>query len=212
MQLACTTSNNRPTSSRGDADFYGLVADHLAQLDWRTTTRVWRRPEHDLSDRIPENIRTTLEQARSTFQVGAYDACAVMWRRAIEELAQRFNTGGGSLYDKLEELNNAYVIDEQMLERGHELRLEGNRGAHASDERVAREDARDMLELLRQSAVSSSFSRSGSATSSSARRVARHQSRRRRAKSSTESPSALRRRSACSRGPFQSRGQDSRRT
>jgi HEPN domain-containing protein len=121
--------------------------DQFANLEWGPATRLWPKPEHELSDRIPPNIRATLKQARSTFQVGAYDACAVMCRRAIEELARHFSAGGRSLYDQLEELNNAYVIDENMLEWGHELRLEGNRGAHASDDRVSRDDAKDMLEF-----------------------------------------------------------------
>lgn len=121
--------------------------DRFAGITWGRATRIWPRPENDLSERIPDNMRVTLHEARATFQVGAYDACAVMCRRALEELAQRFNAGGRSLYDRLEALNDAYVIDEQMLEWGHELRLEGNRGAHASDERVSREDADDMLEF-----------------------------------------------------------------
>jgi len=136
-----------PNCGGAIAAWQAIEEDHFANLLWGPATRVWPRPEHNLSDRIPTNVRATLEQARSTFQVEAYDACAVMCRRAIEELAQRFNAGGRDLNEKLEELNNAYVIDEQMLEWGHELRLEGNRGAHASDERVSREDARDMLEF-----------------------------------------------------------------
>jgi hypothetical protein len=125
----------------------GIQEDQLAQLDWGRATRVWPKPESDLNPNIPANIRATLEQARSTFQINAYDACAVMCRRAIEEIAKRFGAGGNSLYVQLEQLNDQLIIDEKMLDWAHELRLEGNRGAHASDERVSREDARDMLDF-----------------------------------------------------------------
>jgi hypothetical protein len=71
-----------------------------------------------------------------------------MCGRALEGVCVHYKTKSQNLYSGLKELRDTKVIDERLLTWGDELRKVRNLGAHASTEKVPRDDARDVLNFL----------------------------------------------------------------
>jgi hypothetical protein len=70
-----------------------------------------------------------------------------MCRRAIEAVCVEQKTKSKNLAGGLKELRNKQVIDQRLFEWGNALREQGNIGAHATDEAISRENARDVLDF-----------------------------------------------------------------
>ena len=81
-------------------------------------------------------------------QGGAFTACAVMCGRALEGVCVDQKTTRKTLASGLKELLDKKVIDERLYAWGEALRQMRNLGAHASDEKVSREDANDLLDFV----------------------------------------------------------------
>jgi len=118
-------------------------------VDWDDSpSRLWPSPEKYFSHDIPEIIRNSLEEARVCFKAGAYSACAVMAGRALEGVCRHFGTRGSRLGPGIRELHEKGVIDTRLATWAQELQRARNLSAHASGERVSKEDARDLLEFV----------------------------------------------------------------
>jgi hypothetical protein len=115
---------------------------------WTHTDRLWPEPKRLISGAIPDIVRISLEEADRCFNAGAYSAAAVMCGRALEGVCVHYKTKSQNLYSGLKELRDTKVIDERLLTWGDELRKVRNLGAHASTEKVPRDDARDVLNFL----------------------------------------------------------------
>jgi hypothetical protein len=113
---------------------------------WGRLTREWPLPDPTLHPNIPLSVRRGLEEAKRCFTNHCYMACAVMCGRAIEALckdkvkAEYSGTG-------LPKLKAEKIIDEKLFEWGDALRNERNVGAHAGEETVSRQTARDILDF-----------------------------------------------------------------
>jgi hypothetical protein len=71
-----------------------------------------------------------------------------MCRRAVEAVCAQFierPKRPGNLDTSLRQLLEKKVIDERIYEWSNALRKHGNIGAHATDEKVSRDDAKDVL-------------------------------------------------------------------
>jgi len=108
--------------------------------------RVWPYPKKYFSD-LPISVKQSLEEAEKCFSVNANLACSVMCRRTLESLCVDLGVLNKSLPDKLQELKTKGVIDGRLAEWGETLRQMGNIGAHASDNRIGKQDARDILDF-----------------------------------------------------------------
>lgn len=117
------------------------------EWDWSNLERLWPAPEDDIDWEIPEIARVSLIEARTCFKAKAYTACAVMCGRAIEGVCKHHNAKSRTLAKGLEDLKKKGVIDERIYEWGEALRVARNLGAHASTDRVSRDDARDLLDF-----------------------------------------------------------------
>lgn len=121
--------------------------------EYSSATRLWPDPSPSTSHHfsIPKLTRDSLEEAHKCFDAGAYAACAVMCRRALEAICAEHKTKSKILAGGLKELRDKKIIDEKLFEWGDALRQHGNIGAHASEdaEPVSREDARNLLEFAR---------------------------------------------------------------
>jgi hypothetical protein len=71
-----------------------------------------------------------------------------MCGRALEGVCVHFKTKNTILYAGLKELRDTKVIDERLFTWGDELRKVRNLGAHASTEKVPKDDAKDVLNFL----------------------------------------------------------------
>jgi len=118
---------------------------------WTDVTRVWPNPEKQLDWSIPIMIRTPLEEAEKCYRNGAYNACAVMVRRALESICIKHGIKvkslKGGLKKGLEELLDRGIIDNKIYRWGEELRKSGNIGAHEKGKKISKEDARDILDF-----------------------------------------------------------------
>ena len=114
---------------------------------WEPARRVWPAPETDVNWSIPEIARNSLVEAKTCFQAKAYSACAVMCGRAIEGVCKHHDPKTKSLALGLKKLRQDGVIDDRIFGWGDALRENRNLGAHATTEKVSKDDARDLLDF-----------------------------------------------------------------
>jgi len=117
------------------------------EYEWDTPGRLWPEPETNLDWGIPEIARNSLIEAKVCFKAKAYSACAVMCGRAIEGVCQHHYPKNRTLQTGLQKLKKDGVIDDRIYNWGDALRLSRNLGAHATTEKVTREDAHDLLDF-----------------------------------------------------------------
>jgi hypothetical protein len=111
-------------------------------------TRLWPQPKKSLSWSIPSGIRESIDEAHKCFRAGAHIACAAMAGRALEGVCRHFKTKSKFLGGGLKELREKEVIDSRLFEWSQELQKHRNLAAHASDEKISRGDAEDLLDFV----------------------------------------------------------------
>ena len=117
--------------------------------DWEygRLERYWPKPEGDIDGEIPEIARVSLIEAQVCFKAKAYSACAVMCGRAIEGVCQHHDAKAKTLAAGLKSLKEKEIIDSRIFEWGEALRAARNLGAHASTDKVSKDDAKDLLDF-----------------------------------------------------------------
>ena len=115
--------------------------------EWDHVTRLWPAQDKDIDSDIPEIARISLIEAKSCFNAKAFSACAVMCGRTIEGVCKHHDPSTHNLAGGLRKLKEDGVIDSRLYEWGEALRSHRNLGAHATTEKVAKEDARDLLDF-----------------------------------------------------------------
>lgn len=128
----------------GDSELYQTGID---EHEWSELHRVWPKQESHVDWEIPEIARNSLIEAKVCFKAKAYSACAVMCGRTIEGVCMHNTTKSKSLAGGLKELKTKGIIDERLFEWGDELRKHRNIGAHATAEKISKEDAKDLLDF-----------------------------------------------------------------
>jgi hypothetical protein len=114
---------------------------------WANGVRVWPSPEREAHKAIPPVVQVSLDEAYRCHFAGAQTACAVMCGRALEGVCVHF--GIKSVLAKgLGELRQRALIDERLYSWGEQLRKHRNLAAHATEEKISREDAKDLLEFV----------------------------------------------------------------
>jgi len=126
---------------------WGGEGDHGESL-WSKAIRVWPRAERETNAMIPDIVRVSLEEAQRCHRAAAHTACAVMCGRALEGVCIHFGTKDSNLARALPELRERKLIDERLFNWGDELRKHRNLAAHATEDRISRDDATDLLEFL----------------------------------------------------------------
>jgi len=114
--------------------------------------RVYPRPLPTSTDeRIPEYIKKDINEAKLCFSVGAFRACAVMARRAVQNACiDKGANKNKRLEEQIEELASKGVITNNLKEWADVVRWVGNDAAHPDKNEVIREDAEDILKLAEQ--------------------------------------------------------------
>lgn len=128
----------------GDCDRYQKVNGECA---WTNAIRVWPKQESLIDREIPEIARNSLIEAKLCFKARAYSACAVMCGRTIEGVCIHHSTKSKTLAGGLKELKTKGIIDTRIYDWGDELRRHRNIGAHATAEKISKEDAQDLLDF-----------------------------------------------------------------
>lgn len=115
--------------------------------EWDQVERQWPPQDKDIDWDIPEIARISLIEAKVCFKAKAFNACAVMCGRTIEGLCKHHDPKTRNLAGGLKKLRDDGVIDTRLYNWGEALRSHRNLGAHATTEKVSREDARDLLDF-----------------------------------------------------------------
>lgn len=100
-----------------------------------------------LTSAVPVSISRSIAEAQSCYGVGAYDASAMMCRKAVEALCAEHKAEGRDLYAKLQSLREREIVDGKLYDWAEALRLSGNFAAHDIENPVSQIDAKDLLEF-----------------------------------------------------------------
>ncbi|MBN2272408.1 MAG: DUF4145 domain-containing protein [Sedimentisphaerales bacterium] len=114
---------------------------------WSSLTRLWPQQESHIPWEIPAIVRKSLVEARTCFKARAYSACAVMSGRTLEGVCRHHSTNSNSLAHGLKKLQDTGIIDDRLYQWGEELRKHRNIGAHATEENISKDDAKDLLDF-----------------------------------------------------------------
>jgi hypothetical protein len=101
---------------------------------------------------MPQRVVDALDEARKCYEAQAYNACAAMCRKMLEELCKDQGAADGPLGAKLSQLCEMGVIDSKLFDWGRQLQKFGNIAIHPSDEKVCQEDAQDLLDFAKEMA------------------------------------------------------------
>ncbi|MFH1446782.1 MAG: DUF4145 domain-containing protein [Chloroflexota bacterium] len=115
--------------------------------EWITGKRLWPQPISFYSRIIPDIVRDSLEEAQKCYNAKAYSACAVMCGRVLEGLCKIYETKNKNIAGGLKELLEKKIIDDRLFRWGAVLREQRNLGAHATGEKINKEDAQDLLDF-----------------------------------------------------------------
>jgi hypothetical protein len=118
------------------------------QHDWSPLNRLWPEQEGHVDWDIPPIARNSLIEARLCYKAKAYAASVVMSGRTLEGVCKYHATKNENLALGLKELKEKGIIDDRLFKWGEELRKHRNIGAHATDEKISKEDARDLLDFV----------------------------------------------------------------
>lgn len=124
-----------------------LIQTGLETWGWDPLYREWPKQDSAIDTDIPEIARNSLIEANICFKAGAYSACAVMCGRTIEGVCIHHNPKNKTLASGLKNLKTDEIIDKRIYEWGEELRKHRNIGAHATAEKISKEDAKDLLDF-----------------------------------------------------------------
>lgn len=99
---------------------------------------------------IPEEIRNDLDEAKNCFAFGAFRACAVMARRAMQTAATDKGATADKLFKQVQQLQEIGQITVDLKDWADAVRWIGNDAAHPGGLSVEAEDAEDVLTLAEQ--------------------------------------------------------------
>lgn len=114
---------------------------------WSKLIRQWPQQETTVPFEIPPIARNSLIEARICFKAKAFSACAVMSGRTLEGVCVHHKTKSKNIASGLRELKDKGIIDKKLYEWGEEIRKHRNIGAHATEEKIPKEDAKDLLDF-----------------------------------------------------------------
>lgn len=124
-----------------------LVQTSIDQEEWIDGKRLWPKPTNSSNSLIPSIVRDSLEEAQKCYNAKAYGACAVMCGRALEGLCKHYETRSKNIAGGLKELIEKKIIDDRLFQWGEALRNQRNLGAHATNEKITKDDAHDVLDF-----------------------------------------------------------------
>ena len=97
---------------------------------------------------VPLAISQAINEAELSNGIGAFNACAVMLRRAVHNLCEDKGANGKDLFAQLADLKSKQIITPDLWTWAEELRVLGRNGAHPEWPDVSRGDAEYGLKFI----------------------------------------------------------------
>jgi len=109
------------------------------------------KPNDEVSESIPEDIRNDYKEALRCRWVNAYNATGEMCRRALESSCLELGAKADvALNDMIKWVHSQGKITMPLSDMAHKIKLGGNRGAHPSDKTLTSDDADALIEFTRE--------------------------------------------------------------
>lgn len=110
--------------------------------------RLW--PPHDrrLGFALPPTVRQSYEEAVKCENAKANLAAVVVVRRALEAVTKEYEPTARTLQAGLKAMLSKGIVSQELSDWGHELRVIGNLGAHATSNKIDRQDAVEAIDFL----------------------------------------------------------------
>ncbi len=99
---------------------------------------------------VNKGVAKAAIEAEKCLSVGAFNACAVMTRRAMHSLCEDKKAKGKDLFAQLRDLKDKQSLTCDLWEWAEELRILGRSGAHPDWEEVSKADATYGVNFLRE--------------------------------------------------------------
>ncbi len=124
-----------------------LIQTGVDDYEWSQLTRLWPKQESHVDWNIPDIARNSIVETRICYKAKAYSASVVMSGRTLEGVCKHHSVKSKTLAKGLAELKDNGVIDDRLFSWSEALRKHRNIGAHATDEKISKEDAKDLLDF-----------------------------------------------------------------
>lgn len=110
--------------------------------------RVYPAHHRHVGYALPDNVRSSYEEAVRCEANKVYTACVVMVGRTLEAVCKEHDPSVRTIFKGLKKLHQDGLISEELMEWADQLRVLRNIGAHASDRMATGQDAEDSLDFL----------------------------------------------------------------
>jgi hypothetical protein len=108
----------------------------------RTGNTVWTyhshfplgKPDDSVAPEVPANVAADFQEALKCRWLDCFKAALIMCRRSIETSCVDLKAKDGGLVAMIEDLATKGVITTPLKDMAHQVRLQGNIGAHAGDD------------------------------------------------------------------------------
>ncbi len=104
-----------------------------------------KKIENNIPEFLPDNIHNFYSQALSSLRAENFDSASMMSRKVLEVSVKNIHPESkGSLYKRIEALENEGIITSDLKTWAHIIREDGNESAH-EEEPVTREFAEELI-------------------------------------------------------------------
>jgi Domain of unknown function (DUF4145) len=110
--------------------------------------RLWPIHSRHIGFPLPEIVRESYEEAVKCENSKAYLAAVVMVRRALEAVTKEYEPTARTLHAGIRAMLARGIISQELSDWGNQLRVIGNLGAHATSEKIDRQDAIEAIDFL----------------------------------------------------------------
>lgn len=119
-------------------------SDQMTPISWLPKKSRWKEYQD-----VPANIASAASEAYACFSINANRSAVLLARTTVEAIAKEHGITDGSLYHKIEQMQQDGIIPNTLRDEAHEIRLLGNDMAHGDlNVPVDEQDAADILGFL----------------------------------------------------------------
>lgn len=116
-------------------------------INWSNAQILYPKTDFHINPVIPDELKPSLVEAVQCYRAKSHTATTIMCRRILEGFCRLKGVKEKNLSLSINKLKNEGVINEQLFEWAHELRLIGNEAAHNIEINFSNTDAKDALDF-----------------------------------------------------------------